>query len=158
MSNTEKQPEPQSAFSLEALFNRNSGHAENKPSPANENSLDRKRLPPVSIRLNAEELERLRQNAAGMSLSGYIRVRLFNDPAPRKTRGKFPVKDHQALAKVLAALGRSDLASGFDKIAQGIGDGHVHLDPALEQDIRQTCADVAAMRSDLIRALGLSPE
>ena len=47
-----------------------------------------------------------------MSLGAYIRERLFGeDAAPRKTRGKFPVKDHEALGRVLAALGSSRLSS-----------------------------------------------
>jgi hypothetical protein len=61
-------------------------------------------IPPFSLRLTFEERAKLERDAAGMALGAYIRSRLL-DPetvAPRK-RGKFPVKDHQALAQLLGA-------------------------------------------------------
>jgi len=52
-----------------------------------------KKPTPFSLRLSFEERARLERDAAGMSLGAYIRERLFGeDAAPRKTRGKFPVK------------------------------------------------------------------
>ena len=66
--------------------------------------MDERTIPPFSLRLTFEERAKLERDAAGMALGAYIRSRLL-DPetvAPRK-RGKFPVKDHQALAQLLGA-------------------------------------------------------
>ncbi|MEM7504998.1 MAG: hypothetical protein AAF417_23450, partial [Pseudomonadota bacterium] len=72
---------------------------------------EKKFSPVISVRVNREERKKLERDAAGMSLSAYVRERLLGDDLkPRKTRGKFPVKDQQALAQVLGRLGRSEIA------------------------------------------------
>ena len=110
----------------------------------------------VSLRVTPEEKALLRRAAAGMSISAYVRERLFVEAArPRRTRGKFPVKDHEALAKVLRALGRSNLAQEFDALSRGVRDGSVHLDPESARALRQACAAISAMHRDLMTALGL---
>lgn len=116
----------------------------------------RKRPSPISLRLSDEERARLERDAAGMSVSAYIRERLFGEGAvPRKTRGKFPVKDHQALAKVLSALGRTNLARDLGQLEWAVDNGVMTISDEGERELRQACANVAAMRADLITALGL---
>ena len=126
-----------------------------QPAPAEPNE-GRERPVYVSLRVTPEEKARLVRDAAGMSLSAYVRERIFGEAArPRKTRGKFPVKDHEALARVLRALGRSNLARDFDALAWAVDGGSVRLDPESARALRQACADIAAMRRELITALGL---
>lgn len=118
----------------------------------------RKRPTPVSVRFTPEERAQLEKESAGMSLSAHIRERLFGDDvSPRQTRGKFPIKDYEALAKVLSALGRSNLARDFEALAYAIDDGTVHLTPESEKTFREACMAVFAMRNDLVKALGLKP-
>ncbi|MEM9814273.1 MAG: hypothetical protein AAF913_16575 [Pseudomonadota bacterium] len=110
----------------------------------------------VSLRVTADEKARLKKEAAGLSLSNYVRDRLFGSQAkPRRTRGKFPVEDHAALSKVLRALGQSGLARDFEALSSAERDGTLVLDAVSAQRLRRACADVAAMRRDLIKALGL---
>ncbi|MEM6410152.1 MAG: hypothetical protein AAF683_01295 [Pseudomonadota bacterium] len=110
----------------------------------------------VSLRVTAEEKARLKKDAAGLSLSDYVRGQLLGDEAtPRRTRGKFPVEDHAALSKVLRALGQSGLAADFETLSWAERDGTLVLDAESNQALRQACADVAAIRRDLIKALGL---
>ena len=60
-------------------------------------------LHPVSLRMTFAEKAKLERDAAGMSLSSYIRWRLFDpDNVPPHSRGKHPVGDHKALAQLLA--------------------------------------------------------
>ena len=60
----------------------------------------------VSARVSHSERALLQSQAAGLSMSDFIRQRLLNENSkPRRTRGKFPVKDHEALARVLGRLG-----------------------------------------------------
>lgn len=109
----------------------------------------------VSLRVTPDEKARLKRDAAGMSLSAYVRERLLgSDVKPRKTRGKFPVKDHAALAKVLRALGQSNLARDFEALNWALQDGTVHLDPDSTRVFRQACRDVSAMHDALMVALG----
>lgn len=118
-----------------------------------------KRPTPVSLRLTLDERARLEREADGRSLSDHIRERLFNgDAAPRKIRGLKPVKDRQALARVLSALGRSGLAEDFGTLAWALEDGQLCLSAESEHALRRACGQINAMRRDLVAALGLRPE
>lgn len=111
----------------------------------------------VSTRVSADEIIRLEREAAGQSVSAYVRARLFGEAAtPRQTRGKFPVKDYEALGRVLGWLGRSNISEDFANLEWAVDDGVVLLGPETERAIRQACADIAAMRADLVKALGLT--
>lgn len=111
----------------------------------------------VSLRVTPEEKDRLMRDAAGLSLSAYLRERFLGVKVnPRRTRGKFPVKDHAKLAAVLSALGRSNLSRDLEALEWAVRDGTVHLSPESEEAFRAACADVSAMRRDLLAALGLT--
>lgn len=69
-----------------------------------------KRPAPFSLRLSFEERERLERDALGVSLSAYIKAKIFDDVAPKRiVRGKTPVKNHVQLTRLLAMLGASPL-------------------------------------------------
>jgi len=58
--------------------------------------------PPFSIRLTFEERARLDADRGRVSLAAHIRERLFgDDAAPRKKPGNSPIKDAEALGRVL---------------------------------------------------------
>ena len=73
----------------------------------------KKPISPVSLRLTAEERAVLEQAAAGQSISAFIRERVLGEQVrPRKARRQ-PVKDEEALAKVLGLLGQSRIAQNL---------------------------------------------
>ena len=111
---------------------------------------------PISLRMTFAEKARLDRDAAGMSLSAYIRWRLF-DPAspPPKSRGKFPVKDQQALTQLLALLGQTRLANNLNQIARSANSGSLLIDEDTERLIVEARDEVADMRRILMGALGL---
>lgn len=114
--------------------------------------------PPFSLRLTFEERARLERDAAGMSLGAYIRSRLFGDDVPqRRTRGKFPVRDQAALAKVLAALGASRLSQNLNQLARAVNIGALPVTPEADAELRDACRAVTEMRDELLRALGKVP-
>lgn len=109
---------------------------------------------PISLRVTFEEKAQLDRDAAGMSLSGYIRWRLFDpDSPPPKSRGRFPVKDHQALTRVLGQLGQSRLANNLNQLARSANTGSLLMDGETERLIAEAAADVAEMRRLLMQAL-----
>lgn len=111
--------------------------------------------PPFSLRLTFEERAKLEKNAAGMALGAYIRERLLGEDAvPRRTRGRFPVKDQEALGRVLAALGQSRLSANVNQLARAVNSGSLPVTPETEAALQEACADIAAIRHDLMRALG----
>ena len=112
---------------------------------------------PFSLRLTLEERARLERQAAGLSLGAYIRERLLGSgETSRRTRGKFPVRDHAALAQVLALLGRSELAASLATLARAASTGSLPVPPETEATLQKACQDVAAVKSMLMKALGIA--
>lgn len=118
---------------------------------------DEKTFPvPFSLRLSFEERAQLEQDAAGQPLGAYMREQLLGEKkSPRRPRGKFPVKDHAALGRVLAALGQSRIANNLNQLARAVNTGSLPVSPDTEDALREACQDVRAMRHDLLLALGI---
>ncbi len=111
---------------------------------------------PFSIRLTEEEKRLLLNRAGRLPLGTYLReLALGNAPGASRRRVENPVKDHEALARVLAALGQSLIASSLKQLANAAHIGALPVTPETEQEISNACAAVLAMRTDLMRALGL---
>jgi hypothetical protein len=118
----------------------------------------RKYPPPFSLRLTAAERARLESDAAGKTLGTYIRERLLGEnAAPRKRRGNSPIKDHEALGRVLGALGQSRLSSNLNQLAKAVNTGSLPVTPETEAELKQACREVSDLRDELLRALGKSP-
>jgi hypothetical protein len=106
--------------------------------------------------MSFEERQRLDKEAAGMSIAAYIRWRLFEpDSPPPKLRGKQPVKDHQALAQLLALLGQSRLANNMNQLARSANSGSLPFTPETERMLNEAADDIAEMRKLLLQALNL---
>jgi hypothetical protein len=111
-------------------------------------------LHPVSLRMTFEEKANLERAAAGMSLSAFIRWRLFDPDAPApKSRGKHPVKDQRALAQLLALLGQSRIANNLNQLAKAVNTGSLPVTPETEAELKQAASDIALMRRLLMEAL-----
>ncbi len=118
-----------------------------------------KQPPPISLRLTHEERTLLEKAACGVTMSAYIRSRLFGEKvAPRQTRNKAPVKDHKALAQVLGALGRSRIANNLNQLAKAVHMGALPVTPETEADLQEACAHIRQIRDMVMYALGLKPE
>lgn len=116
----------------------------------------KEKIPPFSLRLTKEERQLLESLAGGMPLGTYIRSRIFKgNVTPRRTRGRVPVKDHQLLARLLGALGKSGMSDNLSILVEADKSGSLPVAGDIEAEIREACAHVAHMRSDLLRALGL---
>lgn len=117
----------------------------------------KKRPPPLSIRVSDEERKKLKRDAGGGSVNAYVRQKLFGASAtPRNSKQK-PSADIEALGRVLGALGRSRLASNLNQIAKAANVGALPVTPELEKELHDACADIRAMRRDLLKALGVKP-
>ncbi|MEP6066938.1 MAG: hypothetical protein ABJ246_13955 [Paracoccaceae bacterium] len=114
----------------------------------------KKRPPPVSLRLNDAELAALRKAASGRTINGYIRERLFGDASPIALLN--PVsKDREALARVLGALGGTDVFTNLAAISLALEQQRVLASKETEAAILEASEAVIAMRADLLVALGL---
>lgn len=111
---------------------------------------------PFSIRLTEDEKRLLLERAGTLPLGSYLRnLALGDGPGAPRRRTANPVKDHEALARVLAVLGQSRIASNLNQLAKAAHIGALPVTPETEQEIGNACAAVLAMRADLMRALGL---
>ncbi len=111
---------------------------------------------PFSIRLTDDEKRLLLERAGKLPLGTFIRDLILGDELlmPRRQMAN-PVKDHEALARVLAALGQSRIANNLNQLAKAVNIGALPVTDETERDIIAACAAVVAMRGDLMRALGL---
>lgn len=117
--------------------------------------IKQKRVPPFSLRLSFEEKALLRAAANGVPLGAYIKAKLFDEPLEKvRRRNTNPVKDHAALGRLLGSLGKSRLSQNLNQLARATNTGALPVSPEVEAELRQACADVKAMREELMRALG----
>jgi hypothetical protein len=143
-----KQPRPPS---VRHAFRKANGREDAAP-PCRQNTA------PVSLRMSFEEKDRLERAAAGMSVAAYIRWRLFDpDSPPPRTRGKQPVKDHKAIARLLALLGQSRLANNVNQLARAANSGSLPLTPDTERALTEAANDISEIRKLLLQALSLEP-
>ena len=112
---------------------------------------------PFSLRLTPEERVRLERLAGSRSLGEYIRDSLLDDTQVkrRSSRAQFPTRDRQALAKVLALLGGSSLGASMSKLAEAARIGALPVTEETEKQLRGACADIATIKSFIMKALGI---
>ncbi len=119
----------------------------------------RKKAPaPFSLRLSTDERARLEAEAGGRPLGTYIRERLLGENAEKRRIQRKPRIDEQKIAVVLAELGRSRLSSNLNQLAKSANMGTLDVSRDIEQELKDACGAVLAMRDALIIALGLKPE
>jgi len=123
---------------------------------ASEEVVEKKKYPPpFSLRLTLEERARLEAEAGDLPLGAYIRERLLgDDAAPRTRRGNSPVKDKEALGRVMGALGAARLSANLNQLAKAVNTGSLPVTPETEAELQDACRKIADMRADLLRALG----
>jgi hypothetical protein len=111
---------------------------------------------PFSLRLTFEERAALEKAAGNLPLGAYIKAKAF-DGRPLQLQGqgvRRPVKDPEALAQVLALLGRARLSNNLNQLAHAANTGSLPVTPDTLAAIREACAEVAMMRQALLQALG----
>lgn len=114
--------------------------------------------PPFSIRFTFEERARLDAERGRKALSAHIRERLLGDDvSPRKKPGNSPIRDAEALGRVLGALGGSRLSNNLNQLAKAVNTGSLPVTPETEADLVEACQEIKALRADLLRALGKMP-
>lgn len=109
---------------------------------------------PFALRLTDDERKELDRRAGELALGTYIKGILFQDISNRRQRGaRKPVKDHAALAQVLACLGQSRLGESLNSLSQAAESGTLHVDDDVPVALKKACDDIVVMRLLLMRAL-----
>lgn len=113
----------------------------------------KKREAPFSLRLTFEERAALHKMAGDMPLGAYIKAVLFDGAPHNVKRGKSRVSDPELLGRALGQIGKSRLSQNVNQLAKAVNMGALPVTPETEADLKQACADIAAMREELMRAL-----
>lgn len=117
------------------------------------------RVAPFSLRLSQDERARLAMEAAGAPLGAYIKSKILGSAPPvRMRRTGLAIEDRQAIAQVLALVGRSHLTSNLNQLAKAVNTGSLPLTPETEAELLAAIRDVREIRRLLLVALGMKPE
>lgn len=92
-----------------------------------------------------------------MPLGSYIKGKLLNQgmESIRRRRSGLAVEDRQALARALALLGQSRLASNLNQLAHAAHIGALPVTPEIEAELAEALACIRDIRRLLVEALGL---
>lgn len=117
---------------------------------------------PISIRFTKEEITELKRQAGKLSLSAYVRRRLFNDDTNFEILDNVearltPQMRQKLLAQILMRLGRFDLVHDVNTLLNGVQSGLIETSPELCAALEATHGELKALRHDLLKALGLRP-
>ncbi len=113
---------------------------------------------PFSLRLSAEERAFLEERAGDQPLGAYIRECLLGENATKRRKSRKPTVDDKKLALLLAQLGQSRMPSNLNQLAKAANTGTLDVSRDIEQELKDACGAIMAMRDALIIALGLKPE
>ena len=98
----------------------------------------------------------MEERAGGGSLAAYVRSVLFGAAANKskaRNRNRGPVKDHSALAQVLARLGKGSPLAHLNDLATAARAGSLASGPEELGRIEQACRDIAEIKKLLMAAL-----
>ncbi|GLQ36797.1 hypothetical protein GCM10007908_04170 [Rhizobium albus] len=96
--------------------------------------------------------------AAGAPLGAYIKEKVLGSAPVRKRRAGQAVQDREALARLVAVLGKSRLFQNLSEMADAARSGSLPVSPELEEELTAMLAEIRALRQMLLTALGLQPE
>ncbi len=98
--------------------------------------------------------------AGSRSLGEYIRKSLLDKQRrkPKNSRSQFPTADKKSLAKALALLGRSSLGASMSKLAEAARLGTLPVTEETERMLQRACADIATIKSLIMKALGIQED
>lgn len=112
----------------------------------------------LTIRFTQSEWDALDKAAGSHALASYARAELLGKAATKRQPSRRPSADSVLLARVLAALGSSDLPKSMREIAEAARTGTLPESEDLLLNLRAACLAIEKMRFDLIEALGVKPE
>lgn len=111
----------------------------------------------LTIRFTREEFAEISAKAGNTPLAAFVRERVLEKVSDRRrSPGHAPVKDHVALAQVLALLGPSPLVGSFREAARGIENGSIAASDDLDAVLRAAATDLSEIKTLLMTALGVA--
>ena len=110
-----------------------------------------KRPPPFSLRLSAEERERIERLAKDMPLGAYIKACALNPKIATEIHAAPKQSRRAALGMIIARLG--SIAQTLKLIRAALECGALDFEPETEGALRTACADLAKIKAMVMGAL-----
>lgn len=113
----------------------------------------------ITIRFTPEEYALLRVKAGDHPLAGFVREMVLKEAVTkRKATRRTLLKDHIALAQVLAKLGTSPLIESFRDAVTDLRNGTIPVSEAADQSLERIAAELSEIKTFLMSALGTSEQ
>jgi hypothetical protein len=111
----------------------------------------------LSIRISDEQYAELERKAGRKTVSQHTRELLSLEVKSKAKTRRAPKNDEVMLARILAALGSSNMAASMREIADAARNGALLESPGILLDLQAACLTIKKIRVDLIKALGIKP-
>lgn len=112
----------------------------------------------LSLRISDEQYAELERKAGRKTVSQYTRELLALEVKSKPKTRRAPKNDEVMLARILAALGSSNMAASMRDIAAAARNGALPETSDILLDLQAACLTIQKMRVDLIKTLGIKPE
>lgn len=111
----------------------------------------------ITIRLTEHEHAEIVAKAGTRPLATFVREQVLKEiTGRRRPPTPAPIKDQAALAHVLALLGTSPLVGSFRQAASDLQSGNSAEADALHNVLHSAAADLADIKTLLMRSLGVA--
>lgn len=118
--------------------------------------MSRQSSPRITIRLTPEEHGALVAKAGDMPLAQFVREQALSGAAEKRRTTRRPTMDKRALAQVLAKLGASPQVAAFRDAARDVEAGTLPKGTDTDAHLKSIRDELSAIRSLLMRALGVA--
>lgn len=109
----------------------------------------------IPFRVSEDDYARLLAAAGDMSVSAYIRARLFDeDMKAARKKNKIPQAEQKILVALLSELGKSRLSQNINQIAKAVNCGMVLMPDEAITQLADAQTEIKALRTTLLSALG----
>lgn len=113
----------------------------------------------LSVRMTPDEHAALKVAAGSLTVSAYARCKLLGDSVVAKSRmSRSPKIDQAFAAKLLATLGRSELADSLSTLAKATHSGALPVTDETNAALMLACNEIADMKSELMGTLGIKED
>ena len=112
----------------------------------------------LTVNLTEEQRKALLARTGNRTLSEYARLQLLGKDGQAPQRIRKPRNDEVLLARILAALGSSDMPRSMRDIAAAARNGALPESPDTLLSLQAACLTIEKIRRDLIKALGIKPD
>lgn len=113
---------------------------------------------PFSLRLTDQERLALREMAGEQPIGQFIKDTLFDKSIRPPKRYRHAPADQKLIAKLLAALGSSRIASNINQLAKAANSGSLPVNMEVIDSLNEAVEAIRWMRSTLIEAMGIKPQ